>query len=149
MASVVESDSRIFGAPAFPGKAAEEGLFYAVWPSHRDADLDLRFCTKDATLAEVFRSSGNESFQRKDFARAMSQLNRCILVAPRRRDDADGEKDNPLSLAYINRSVVFLQTKHYGPALLDIERAELAGYPENLKHRLLSRKGLALTNVGR
>lgn len=78
-------------------------------------------------VAEKFRNQGNAHFRKGEFQEALVLYNKSACYA----DDAE-----TLSLAFANRSAVYLGVKKYGKCLENIEYARVHGYRvEKLKER--------------
>ena len=90
---------------------------------------------KSEVQARVLRTSGNKSYQRKQFKESLEMYTESILKAP--VDDDSSE----LALAFANRSAVFYHLKMYVLCLQDINYALKYGYPEHNRYKLYERKG--------
>ncbi|XP_077865819.1 protein-lysine N-methyltransferase SMYD4-like [Saccoglossus kowalevskii] len=92
---------------------------------------------KNDQLAKEHREAGNKLFQKKKFKEALELYSQSIVTA---KPAFEGGED-ALPLAYANRSAVFFHLKLYKECKNDIEQAMQTGYPDNLRYKLLQRKG--------
>ncbi|XP_041366619.1 uncharacterized protein LOC121381395 [Gigantopelta aegis] len=90
---------------------------------------------KSEVQARVLRTSGNKSYQRKQFKESLEMYTESILKAPVEGDSSE------LALAFANRSAVFYHLKMYALCLQDIHFALKYGYPEHNRYKLFERKG--------
>lgn len=82
--------------------------------------------------AEKYRDLGNKMFKQQKYFEALVNFNKQICHA---------ETDSPLiSLAYSNRSVVYLELKEYEKCLENIQLAREAGFPEKKLEALYKRE---------
>ncbi|KAK3860966.1 hypothetical protein Pcinc_033028 [Petrolisthes cinctipes] len=94
-------------------------------------------CEKSAVEAKI---KGSKAYMKKRDGEALSKYNECLRLAP---------PDSPtLPIAYANRSAVLVQMAKYEDALHDLDRAEVAGYPSSLQHKLLARRIKCHTALG-
>jgi SET and MYND domain-containing protein 4 len=79
--------------------------------------------------AEKFRSEGNLHFRNRDYHQALLAYNQSLCYA----------QANDLSLAYANRSAVYLEAKLYDECLENIKLARDLGYPKEKLEKLNER----------
>lgn len=96
---------------------------------------------KSPDLAEKLKNEGNKAFIYKDDNLALYYYNRALTYAP------NGSK--VMFLIFANRSAVTFSLEDYSDSIKDIDRALRGDYPENLKYKLLERKGKALIKLAR
>lgn len=80
--------------------------------------------------AEKWRSDGNVHFRDGEYLEALISYNKCLCYA---------EDGAMASLAYANRSAVYLEVKLYEKCLDNIEAARDSGYPKDKLHKLIDR----------
>ena len=97
--------------------------------------------TKSQDLSIKLRNEGNEWFKKKQYNKAMKCYSQSILLAP---TNCGVE----LSLAFANRSAVLSALEHWMPCIRDIELALSKGYPPDLHHKLLERRGNCWLKLG-
>ncbi|KAK2175698.1 hypothetical protein NP493_710g01020 [Ridgeia piscesae] len=91
------------------------------------------------------REVGNESYQQREYAQALSHYNRSVLLAPLATKGVSQE----LVLALGNRSAALYQLQRYRECLADVELAVRHRYPTALAYKLFDRKGRCLMALGR
>ena len=96
--------------------------------------------TKSDLISAEYREKGNKLYQMKKLHEATAEYNSALLYA---------NSGSVLALAYANRSAVLFQRNEIKACYRDIERAMVAGYPENLLYKLWDRKGKCLMKVSR
>lgn len=85
------------------------------------------------------RLEGNNCFSKSNWIDAMELYNASLRYA---------EKGSQcMSLAYANRSVVFLKLKRYNECLVDIQLAKNAGYPAESMSKLDQRQAQCLKDI--
>lgn len=89
--------------------------------------------------SERHRIEGNKLFTRKQNELAMNSYNKSALLA---------SSNEPLALAYANRSAVLHDLGDWLHCLRDIELALKAGYPAHLQHKLYERRGNCWLRLG-
>ncbi|XP_012277849.1 SET and MYND domain-containing protein 4-like [Orussus abietinus] len=101
---------------------------------------------KNAATSVNIRVKGNELFtadpaSSSRYVTAWKMYSESIARAPPRSKE--------LALAYANRSAVLFRFKKYKECLEDIDRALSLDYPDDLKPKLLLRKGTCLKALGK
>ena len=91
------------------------------------------------------RELGNVSYQRREYAHALSHYNSSVLLAPIAIKGVSKE----IVLALGNRSAALYQMQRRRECLADIELAVQHGYPTALAYKLFDRKGRCLLALGR
>jgi SET and MYND domain-containing protein 4 len=87
---------------------------------------------KNSEKSDKFRDKGNLQFQSSQHLEALLSYNRSLCLAP---------PDSPqVSLAYANRSAVYLKVKLFHKCLQNIELARKFGYPADKLHKLDERE---------
>jgi SET and MYND domain-containing protein 4 len=86
---------------------------------------------KDNEIAKSFRVEGNLFFKQDKFFQALENYNKCLMFA----ETPSIEK----SLAFANRSAVYMKVKEYQLCLENIKLAKDSGYPAEKMQMLILR----------
>ncbi|XP_064116630.1 SET and MYND domain-containing protein 4-like [Macrobrachium nipponense] len=123
----------------------DEERFVRMWNFEPVQGINVRssFEKKDGETSELRRNEGNRAFAENNYAEASALYSKAIIFAPQ------GEGGECLSLSYANRSAALFHQGKYQLCLRDIELAMEADYPRRLLFKVLDRKGLSLTKLGR
>lgn len=87
---------------------------------------------KDNDLSIAYRLQGNDLFRENEIVDAMERYNKSLCYAEIGTEN--------LSMVYANRSSCFLALKMYAEALIDIDLAVSANYPDRLMPKLMKRQ---------
>lgn len=112
--------------------------FYSVIQKHYDERVESTHAKSDQLSLEK-RKEGNKLFGGREWAAAMEKYNDSLCYAKIRSKN--------ISLAYGNRSACFFNMKRYNECLVDIQLAKDAGYPQDLMHKLDTRKENCLKRI--
>ncbi|XP_073902679.1 SET and MYND domain-containing protein 4 isoform X2 [Castor canadensis] len=96
---------------------------------------------KDPNAPLFYRKEGNKKFQKKDYTGAAVLYSKGVSHSRPNTED--------ISLCYANRSAALFHLGQYETCLEDIERAQMHGYPERLKPKMMLRKAECLVTLGR
>ncbi|KAL4608447.1 SET and MYND domain-containing protein 4 [Arapaima gigas] len=96
---------------------------------------------KDSGLAGALRERGNASFRTRDYATAARYYSQGVCNAAFDSDQ--------LALCYANRSAALFHLHLYRESLEDIRRALDHDYPAHLQQKLLERRQLCLSRLGK
>lgn len=121
--------------PALKVKLAYE---YIVQSNLLPYASDVRF-PKDEDKAIVARNEGNQHFAAGNLAQALECYNRSLCFCFPYSEN--------LSIAYANRSAVYLRSGHYKHCLDNIQKALDNNYPDRLTPKLLERKAQCVTRM--
>lgn len=91
---------------------------------------------KDNNVSTELRLKGNELFNKNEMVKAMDFYTASLCFAENGTEN--------VSFVYANRSSCFLALKKYESALMDIELAKQANYPERLLRKLHDRQAKCL-----
>lgn len=115
------------------------GSMYVDLLKHLDSSQQITLptlavlkCNKSNAHSSKFRSDGNNKFREKQFVEAMELYNRSLCYA-----ECGTEL---VAYAYANRASCFIKMEKYAEALIDIDLAENANYPEHLMPKLDQRR---------
>ncbi|XP_039285640.1 SET and MYND domain-containing protein 4 isoform X2 [Nilaparvata lugens] len=96
-----------------------------------------KYCTtKSASESKRFRELGNEVFKSGADRKSLEFYSKSVCLAPFKSEEF------PLALA--NRSAALFRLQLFKECLQDVDLALKNGYPKNLRHKLLLRKGKLL-----
>jgi SET and MYND domain-containing protein 4 len=87
---------------------------------------------KNTEKSDKFRDKGNLQFQNGQFLEALHSYNKSLCLAP--------PNSQQISLAYANRSAVYLKAKLFHKCLQNIELARRTGYPADKLQKLEERE---------
>lgn len=87
---------------------------------------------KNNSLAKKYRNAGNDLFRKQEFFDALMLYNRSLCVA-----ETGSES---ISVAYANRSAVYIKLKHFDLCLENIQRARDSNYPAEKMEKLNKRE---------
>lgn len=87
---------------------------------------------KDEEASIYFREEGNFRYKEGKFFEALENYNKSLTVAPLKSRD--------VSLAYANRSAVYLTVKEYDLCIKNIQLAREHGYPKDMLQTLVNRE---------
>ncbi|XP_062967874.1 SET and MYND domain-containing protein 4 isoform X1 [Cynocephalus volans] len=96
---------------------------------------------KDPDAPLFYREEGNKKFQEKDYAGAAVLYSKGVSHSMPNTED--------ISLCYANRSAALFHLGQYETCLRDITRAQMHGYPERLRPKMMLRKVECLVTLGR
>jgi len=97
--------------------------------------IEKGFVGKDLEKATELKQKGNEAFGKKKYLLALEKYNECIRLMPTEESTVD------LALAIANRSAAMLHLTKFELCLTDIDNALSFNYPEDMKYKLIDRKG--------
>ncbi|KAJ6638342.1 SET and MYND domain-containing protein 4 [Pseudolycoriella hygida] len=93
---------------------------------------------KDESLANEYRQSGNELFDKGGYNEAIEMYNKSLCFA----------RNDQLGLVYADRAFCFLNLGMHHECLADIELAKRANYPVSQMSNLEQRKSFCLCQMG-
>ncbi|XP_055295206.1 SET and MYND domain-containing protein 4-like [Sitodiplosis mosellana] len=103
---------------------------------HLSRELQQGKTEKSTDVSIAYRLQGNDLFRENKIAQAMELYNKSLCFAEIGTEN--------VSLVYANRSSCFLALKMYEEALIDIELAVKAKYPDRLMAKLMRRQATCL-----
>lgn len=95
-------------------------------------ELEQGKAYKDNDLSIAYRLQGNDLFRENKIVEAMERYNESLCYTEIGTEN--------LSMVYANRSSCFLALKMYAEALIDIDLAVNANYPDRLMPKLMKRQ---------
>ena len=91
--------------------------------------------------AERVRKLAGQRYSERKLAAALALYNKAVALAP--------SKGGQLGLLFANRALILLEQGAPGQALGQLQLAEMEGYPADKSFKLLARRAVCLTRLGR
>lgn len=142
----------VFAAMLWKKESKKKNALYVDISKFKSSD-DMEFCLKQMIITTNGKSlprknnaislkrrqEGNELFGKSQWVEAIEKYNGSLCFAE--------PGSEHISLAYANRSAVFVHMKKYNECLKDIELAKGAGYPARLMSKLDQRQADCLKGI--
>ncbi|VVC37245.1 Zinc finger, MYND-type,Tetratricopeptide-like helical domain,SET domain [Cinara cedri] len=129
----------------FAKKSSAESKFvytYDILKKHNKLPTKcLMINEKNNKKASKIRAQGNVQFQNKNYASALSEYNKSVMIA--KNDSQD------YALALANRSAALYYLEEYNACICDIHHALSAKYPNELTYKLYERELKCLEKMGK
>jgi len=93
---------------------------------------------KSYAKALKLKTDGNNYFQKKNLAQALSSYNEAIRLTP------VSDNEGLLAVCFANRSAVFYSMNRHEDCLMDIDLSINHGYPLDMQYKLLARRAKCL-----
>ena len=87
---------------------------------------------KNNSLAKKYRNAGNDYFRKQEYFQALSLYNRSLCVAEKNSES--------ISIAFANRSAVYIKVKQFELCLENIQHARKFNYPAEKEEKLNKRE---------